>query len=128
VLKGILHPDDARRARDMGADGVVVSNHGGRALDSSVATIDALPDIVAAVGSQMTVFLDSGVRRGSDIVKAMAMGADAVLAGRAPLYGLAAAGEVGVTRAIALLHEETRRTMAMLGARNWREVRQLLSE
>jgi isopentenyl diphosphate isomerase/L-lactate dehydrogenase-like FMN-dependent dehydrogenase len=128
VLKGILHPDDARRARDMGADGVVVSNHGGRALDSSVATINALPDIVAAVGSQMTVFLDSGVRRGSDIVKAMAMGADAVLAGRAPLYGLAAAGEVGVTRAIALLHEETRRTMAMLGARNWREVRQLLSE
>jgi len=128
VLKGILHPDDARRALDMGADGVVVSNHGGRALDSSIASIDALPEIVAAVGGRMTVFLDSGVRRGSDVVKAVALGADAVLAGRAPLYGLGAAGQRGVARALELLQRETERTMAMLGARNLDEVRRLLVE
>jgi (S)-mandelate dehydrogenase len=122
VLKGVLHPEDAERALAMGADGVVVSNHGGRALDSSMATIDALPDIVAAVGGKMTVFLDSGVRRGSDVVKAVALGADCVLAGRAPLYGLAAAGEAGVIRAIELLRSETVRTMAMLGARSLAEV------
>ena len=122
VLKGLLHPEDAELALALGADGVVVSNHGGRALDSSIATIDALPDIVAAVGGKMTVFLDSGVRRGSDVVKAVALGADAVLAGRAPLYGLAAAGEAGVTRAIELLRSETARTMAMLGARTIAEV------
>ncbi|MEO6152372.1 MAG: alpha-hydroxy acid oxidase [Croceibacterium sp.] len=126
VLKGILHPDDARRALDLGADGLVVSNHGGRALDSSVATIHALPDIVSAVGGKLTVFFDSGVRRGSDIVKAVALGADMVLVGRAPLYGLASGGEAGVCRAIALLEEETRRTMAMVGARDWREVRAML--
>jgi isopentenyl diphosphate isomerase/L-lactate dehydrogenase-like FMN-dependent dehydrogenase len=122
VLKGVLHPEDAERAMDLGADGVVVSNHGGRALDSSIATIDALPDIVAAVGGRMTVLLDSGVRRGSDVIKAVALGADAVLAGRAPLYGLAAAGEAGVARALELLRTETARTMAMLGARNVAEV------
>ena len=100
VLKGILHPEDAETALALGADGVVVSNHGGRALDSSVATVDALPDIVATVGGRMTVLLDSGVRRGSDVVKAVALGADAVLVGRVPLYGLAAAGEAGVSRAL----------------------------
>jgi len=126
VLKGLLHPDDCERALAMGADGVVVSNHGGRALDSSIATIDALPDIVGAVGGKMTVFLDSGVRRGSDVVKAVALGADCVLAGRAPLYGLAAAGEAGVTRAIELLRSETARTMAMLGARSIAEVNRAL--
>ncbi|OYW46370.1 MAG: hypothetical protein B7Z08_02385 [Sphingomonadales bacterium 32-68-7] len=125
VLKGILHPDDARRALELGADGVVVSNHGGRALDSSVASISALPEIVAAVGGKMTVLLDSGVRRGSDVIKAVALGADAVLAGRAPLYGLAAAGEAGVARSIELLRSETVRTMAMLGARSVAEVRAL---
>ena len=122
LLKGVLHPEDAERALALGADGVVVSNHGGRALDSSMATIDALPAIVAAVGGRMTILLDSGVRRGSDVVKAVALGADAVLAGRAPLYGLAAAGEPGVARAIELLRTETARTMAMLGARNVGEV------
>jgi (S)-mandelate dehydrogenase len=122
VLKGLLHPDDAERALALGADGVVVSNHGGRALDSSCATIEALPDIVAAVGGRMTVFLDSGIRRGSDVIKAVALGADAVLAGRAPLYGLAAAGEPGVARALELLKAETARTMAMLGARSLAEV------
>jgi len=122
VLKGLLHPEDAERALEIGADGVVVSNHGGRALDGSLATIDALPDIVAAVGGRMTVLLDSGVRRGSDVVKAVALGADAVLVGRAPLYGLAAAGEAGVSRALELLRAETARTMAMLGARSVAEL------
>jgi isopentenyl diphosphate isomerase/L-lactate dehydrogenase-like FMN-dependent dehydrogenase len=122
VLKGILHPEDAARALALGADGVVVSNHGGRALDSSIASLDALPAIAAAVGGRMTVFLDSGVRRGSDVVKAVALGADGVLTGRAPLYGLAAAGEAGVARALALLQAETARTMAMLGARSIAEV------
>jgi isopentenyl diphosphate isomerase/L-lactate dehydrogenase-like FMN-dependent dehydrogenase len=122
LLKGVLHPEDAERALALGADGVVVSNHGGRALDSSMATLDALPAIAAAVGGRMTILLDSGVRRGSDVVKAVALGADAVLAGRAPLYGLAAAGELGVSRALELLRAETARTMAMLGARSVAEV------
>jgi (S)-mandelate dehydrogenase len=122
LLKGVLHPEDAEQALALGADGVVVSNHGGRALDSSVATLDALPAVVAAVGGRMTILLDSGVRRGSDVVKAVALGADAVLAGRAPLYGLAAAGEAGVARALELLRAETARTMAMLGARSVAEV------
>lgn len=122
VLKGVLHPEDATRALALGADGVVVSNHGARALDSSIASLDALPEVVDAVGGRMTVFLDSGIRRGSDVIKAVALGADAVLAGRAPLYGLAAAGEAGVRRALGLLGAETARTMAMLGARTIAEV------
>jgi isopentenyl diphosphate isomerase/L-lactate dehydrogenase-like FMN-dependent dehydrogenase len=122
VLKGVLHPEDAERALGLGADGVVVSNHGGRALDSSVATLDALPAVVAVVGGRMTIMLDSGVRRGSDVVKAVALGADAVLTGRAALYGLAAAGETGVARALELLGTETARTMAMVGARNVSEI------
>ncbi len=122
VLKGILHPEDAERALALGCDGIVVSNHGGRALDSSIASLAALPAIVGAVGGRMTIFLDSGVRRGSDIVKAVALGADAALVGRAPLYGLAAAGEAGVTRALDLLRSETIRTMAMLGARTIGEI------
>jgi isopentenyl diphosphate isomerase/L-lactate dehydrogenase-like FMN-dependent dehydrogenase len=122
VLKGVLHPQDAERALALGADGVVVSNHGGRALDCSVASIEALPAIADAVDGRMTVFLDSGVRRGSDVVKAVARGADAVLVGRAPLYGLAAFGEPGVARAIELLRAETVRTMAMLGARSVSEI------
>jgi isopentenyl diphosphate isomerase/L-lactate dehydrogenase-like FMN-dependent dehydrogenase len=124
VLKGVLDPADAERALALGADGIVVSNHGGRALDCSMATLDALPAVVERVGGRMTVFLDSGVRRGSDILKAVALGADAVLAGRAALYGLAAFGERGVTRAIDLLRSETVRTMAMLGARSTAEIRE----
>jgi isopentenyl diphosphate isomerase/L-lactate dehydrogenase-like FMN-dependent dehydrogenase len=127
VLKGILHPEDAERALAMGADGVVVSNHGGRAFDCSIGTMSALPTIVEAVGGKMTVFLDSGVRRGSDLVKAVASGADAVLAGRAPLYGLAAFGEPGVARTLELLRAETARTMAMLGARSIAEVKTALA-
>ncbi len=122
VLKGILHPEDAEKALAMGADAIVVSNHGARSLDHSLATIDALPAIAAAVGGRMTVMLDSGVRRGSDIVKALALGADVVMAGRAPLYGMAAAGEAGATRALELLQAETARVMAMLGIRSVEEI------
>ncbi|WP_120078519.1 alpha-hydroxy acid oxidase [Aurantiacibacter odishensis] len=115
VLKGILHPEDACLAQQAGADGVVVSNHGARALDHSIAAIDALPEIAAAVGGGMSVLLDSGIRRGSDVVKALALGAEGAMVGRATLYGMAAAGEPGATRAIELLKDETSRTMAMLG-------------
>lgn len=122
LLKGVMHPDDAAQALSLGADGVVVSNHGGRALDSSMAPVDALPAIVEAVGGRMTILLDSGVRRGSDVVKALALGADLVLVGRAVLYGLATAGEPGVARALELLKAETARTMAMLGVRTVAEI------
>ena len=124
ILKGILHPEDATLAVEAGADGVVVSNHGARALDSSTASIEALTDVVAAVGGRAVVLFDSGVRRGSDIAKAIALGADAVMTGRVPLYGLAACGEAGVGRAIELLRTEFIRTMAMLGARDIRELRE----
>ena len=116
AIKGILHPDDARRAREHGASAVVVSNHGGRQLGSAAAPIDALPAIVAAVGDELEVLLDSGVRRGADVVKALALGARACLVGRPYLYGLAAAGEPGAARAIEILVEETRRTMILAGA------------
>jgi lactate 2-monooxygenase len=96
ALKGILHPDDARMAREQGIDAIVVSNHGGRQLDGVVATLDALPAIVDAVGGELQVLLDSGVRSGSDVVKALALGADAVLVGRPYLWGLAVGGEPGV--------------------------------
>lgn len=122
VLKGILHPDDVQQAVSIGADGIVVSNHGGRALDSSVATLDALPAVAKAASGRMTIFVDSGIRRGSDVVKALALGADAVLAGRAPLYGLAAGGEAGTLRALELIRAEFARTMAMLGARSVSEI------
>lgn len=115
VLKGMLHPEDTERAVALGVDGIVVSNHGGRSLDHAVASLDALPDIVSAVSGRASVFFDSGVRRGSDVVKALALGADGVMVGRATLYGLAAAGERGVTRAIDLLAAETERTMAYIG-------------
>ena len=126
VLKGILHPADAELALSIGADGVVVSNHGARALDGSVGTIEALPEIVAAVGGKLAILLDSGVRRGSDVVKALALGADMVMAGRAPLYGLAAGGQAGTVAALEILRQEIRRTMAMLGARSMTEIDQAL--
>jgi isopentenyl diphosphate isomerase/L-lactate dehydrogenase-like FMN-dependent dehydrogenase len=125
VLKGVLHPGDAELAVKVGADGVVVSNHGARALDSSVATIDALPAVVGAIAGRAAILFDSGVRRGSDITKAVALGADVVMAGRAPLYGLAAFGEAGARRAIELLRTEFTRTMALLGTRNMQELRNI---
>jgi len=123
VTSSASHPSDAAElAVKLGVDGIVVSNHGGRGLDGSIASIDALPAIVSAVGGKLEVLLDSGVRRGSDVVKAVALGAKGVLAGRAALYGLAAGGEDGVLRALDLLKAETVRTMGMLGARNVGEV------
>lgn len=115
VIKGILTGDDARRAVDQGAAAIVVSNHGGRQLDGVSATIRALPEIVAAVGGQIEVLMDGGIRRGSDIVKALCLGARAVLIGRAYAYGMAAAGEAGVRRALEILREDLERTMRLLG-------------
>lgn len=122
VLKGILRPDDAARAVALGVDGIVVSNHGGRSLDCAAATLDALPGVVAAAGGKAEVLVDSGVRRGSDIAKALALGAKGVLAGRAPLYGLAAGGQAGVEYALGLLRTEFVRTMGLCGARDVSEL------
>ncbi len=122
MVKGVLHPEDAKLAADCGADGVIVSNHGGRNLDSSMAPLDMLPEVLDAVGKRLTVIVDGGFRRGSDIVKALALGANAVTIGRATLYGTAAAGEAGAARAIAILREETDRVMALIGCRSVAEL------
>jgi isopentenyl diphosphate isomerase/L-lactate dehydrogenase-like FMN-dependent dehydrogenase len=115
VIKGIHTADDARRAVDGGADALVVSNHGGRQLDSVAPTLRVLPEVVASVGDQIEVLLDGGIRRGSDIVKALCLGARAVLAGRAYAYGLGAAGGAGVARAIEILRADLVRTLKLLG-------------
>ena len=115
VVKGAHTADDARRAVDGGASAVVVSNHGGRQLDGVAATIQVLPEVVSAVGDQVEVLLDGGIRRGSDVVKALCMGARAVLIGRAYAYGLGAAGGEGVTRAIEILRTDIVRTLQLLG-------------
>lgn len=115
VAKGVLTADDARRAVAAGADGVVVSNHGGRQLDGVAPTLHALPEIVAAIGDRAEVLLDGGIRRGSDVVKAVCLGARAVLVGRAYAYGLGAAGGAGVGRAIDILRDDIERTLRLLG-------------
>jgi isopentenyl diphosphate isomerase/L-lactate dehydrogenase-like FMN-dependent dehydrogenase len=115
VVKGLLSGEDARRAVDSGAHGVVVSNHGGRQLDGAPATLAVLPEVVAAVGDHAEVLFDGGVRRGSHVVTALAMGARAVMIGRPYLYGLAAAGQAGVERVLHLFAEEMSRTMTLLG-------------
>lgn len=115
VIKGVLTADDARRAVDEGAAAISVSNHGGRQLDGVSPSIKALPEVVAAVNGQVEVLMDGGVRRGTDIVKAVCLGARAVLIGRAYAYGLAAAGHAGVTRALEILREDVDRTLHLLG-------------
>jgi isopentenyl diphosphate isomerase/L-lactate dehydrogenase-like FMN-dependent dehydrogenase len=115
LVKGVLRVDDARRALECGADGVVVSNHGGRALDTAVASIDALPEIAEALHGRAAVLLDSGIRRGSDIVKAMALGAQGVLIGRPTLYGLSLSGQAGAQRVISLLRAELSTVMGQVG-------------
>jgi L-lactate dehydrogenase (cytochrome) len=115
VVKGVHTADDARRAVDAGADAIVVSNHGGRQLDGVAATIRVLPEVVAAVHGQVEILLDGGIRRGGDVVKALCLGARAVLIGRAYAYGLGAAGGAGVTRAIDILHADIVRTLKLLG-------------
>jgi L-lactate dehydrogenase (cytochrome) len=115
VIKGVLDADDARRALDAGADAIVVSNHGGRQLDCVAPTLAALPEVVNAVGGRAEVYLDGGIRRGSDVVKALCLGARAVLVGRAYAYGLGAAGGPGVARAIDILRTGVVRTLRLLG-------------
>src|SRR5271163_3847199 len=122
LVKGVLTGDDARRAIDEGAAGVVVSNHGGRQLDCVSATLRALPEIVKAVGDRTEVLMDGGIRRGGDIVKAICLGARAVMVGRAYAYGLGAAGEAGVARAIAILRADLKRTLALLGCESLAEL------
>ena len=115
LVKGIMHPQDALRVVQMGLDAVIVSNHGGRSLDGVAATIDVLASIRCAVGDNFPLLLDSGIRRGSDIYKALALGANAVLVGRPHVFALAVAGALGVAHALRLLHEELEMTMALSG-------------
>jgi isopentenyl diphosphate isomerase/L-lactate dehydrogenase-like FMN-dependent dehydrogenase len=117
LLKGILRADDARRALDAGMDGIVVSNHGGRQVDGSIAALDALVEVRDAVGPDAVVLMDSGVRTGADVVKAVALGADAVLLGRPYVYGLAVGGQEGIEAVITQLAAEVDLTMALSGAR-----------
>ena len=122
IVKGILSPADAIRATEAGCDGIVVSNHGGRQLDGSISSIEALPGIALAVGEKITILIDSGFRRGTDVVKALALGADAVMVGRATLFGLAAGGEAGASHALSILTEEIDRTLGQLGCRSISEL------
>jgi L-lactate dehydrogenase (cytochrome) len=117
ILKGILDPDDARRAADFGADAILVSNHGGRQLDGALSSIRMLPEIVKAIGGQTEIFLDSGIRSGQDILKALALGATGTFIGRSYIYGLGAMGEAGVTKALEILHKEMDITIALCGER-----------
>ena len=118
LLKGVLRADDAERAARLGVDGLILSNHGGRQLDAAISGMEALPEVVAAVGRQVAVMVDGGVRRGADIARAVALGAAGVMLGRAPLYGLAAGGEAGAAHALAILRDELDRTLALTGCRS----------
>lgn len=122
LLKGVLHPDDAIQALELGVDGIVVSNHGGRTLDTLPATIDALPAIAAAVAGRAPILLDGGIRRGTDVLKALALGAKAVLIGRPYIYGLAAAGAPGVAHVLHILRSELEIAMALTGCRTLADI------
>jgi isopentenyl diphosphate isomerase/L-lactate dehydrogenase-like FMN-dependent dehydrogenase len=122
ILKGILHPDDARKAVDHGASGIIVSNHGGRQLDGALAALDALPGIVEAVGDRATVLYDSGIRRGADVLKAMALGARCVLLGRPYCYGLAVGGEKGVREVLMNLLADLDLTLGLAGCASFAEL------
>jgi L-lactate dehydrogenase (cytochrome) len=118
IIKGIHTAEDARRAVDEGVDAIVVSNHGGRQLDGVAASLRVLPEVRNAVGDRIEVLMDGGIRRGSDIVKALCLGARAVLIGRPYIYGLAAAGQEGVSRALDILQTDLVRTMKLLGVQS----------
>jgi (S)-mandelate dehydrogenase len=122
VVKGIMRPADAVRCAELGADGIIVSNHGGKALDRAPATIELLPAIKAAVGDRLAVMLDSGVRRGSDIVVAKCLGADFIFVGRATLYGVAAAGLSGAIRVLDILREEIDTTLGLIGCPSFEQL------
>lgn len=122
ILKGILHPDDAKRALDHGADGIIVSNHGGRQMDGGIGALDTLDGIAAAVADKTTLLFDSGIRRGADVFKAMALGAKAVLVGRPYVYALAIAGEEGVREIIGNLLADIDLTLGLAGCTSWSEV------
>ena len=122
LVKGLLHPDDAAKSVEHGADGVIVSNHGGRNCDAAPSPIEVLPEIVKAVGDKTTIIFDSGVRRGSDVVKALALGAKMVLIGRSTLYGTAAAGEAGATRALDIYRGEISRGLANISCNTVSEI------
>ena len=122
LAKGVITGDDARRAMDYGCSGVVVSNHGGRQLDTCYPALRALPEVVRAIGSQGTILVDGGIRRGGDILKALCMGASAVLIGRAYAYGLMAEGHDGVAKAISILKADLERTMILLGCASLSEL------
>jgi (S)-mandelate dehydrogenase len=123
LVKGVLSGEDARRAADAGCDGIVLTNHGGRQLDCCVAPLEVLGEIAAAVGDRLTLIIDGGFRRGSDVAKALALGAHAVMLGRPALYGLAADGERGVRRALDMLAVELDRILGQLGCRSVAELR-----
>jgi 4-hydroxymandelate oxidase len=122
LIKGVLHPDDAERGVALGCDGLVVSNHGGRVLDGALASLDALPAAVARVGDRVPVLLDSGIRSGRDVFKALALGATAVLVGRSYIWGLASAGALGVAQVIRLLRDELEMTMALAGCASIQDI------
>jgi 4-hydroxymandelate oxidase len=122
LLKGILTGEDADRGVAAGANGIIVSNHGGRNLDTAPATIDALPEVVAGIHGRVPVLVDGGIRRGTDIVKALALGADAVLIGRPYCYGLAVGGAAGVQRVIEILRTELEMAMQLMGRRTLEEI------
>lgn len=122
ILKGILDPEDARIAADFGADAIVVSNHGGRQLDGALSSIRMLPHIVQAVGDQVEIHMDSGIRSGQDVLKALALGADGTWIGRAFIHGLGAMGEAGVTKALEVIRSELDTTMALCGERDVRNI------
>ena len=122
AIKGILNAEDAKRAADMGASAIMVSNHGGRQLDGAIASINALPRIVEAVGDRVEIIVDGGIRRGAHVLKALALGAKACSVGRPYLYGLAAGGEAGVDRALQILHSEVERDMRLLGCSSISEI------
>ena len=115
IIKGLLHPHDAREAIKRGVDGIIVSNHGGRQLDGAIAGIDALPAMIDAAEQKIPIMVDGGFRRGSDIVKALALGASACLIGRPHLWGVSVAGEEGVQHVLELYRQEITRTMGLLG-------------
>jgi (S)-mandelate dehydrogenase len=118
----VLSVEDAQRAADMGCDGIVLGNHGGRQLDSAATGVELVGRVAAAVGDRLTILVDGGFRRGGDVLKALALGADGVMIGRAPLYGLAAGGEAGVTHALSLFRIEMERAMTLLGCHSLDEL------